>query len=119
LLAGFCAVAPAVGAVGRAGARAAAAVPGTQLWVNRYNGPGNGGDRALSVAVSPDGQRVFVAGRSRGSGGRADYATIAYNAVTGARLWVSRYDGPGDGFDYAAKVVVSPDGTKVYVTGSI
>jgi DNA-binding beta-propeller fold protein YncE len=72
----------------------------------------------LSLAVSPDGKRVFVIGRSRGSSLKADYATIAYDVATGTRLWVSRYNGPGNGVDYATKVVVSPDGTRVYVTGS-
>src|SRR5207247_619898 len=45
-----------------------------------------------------------------------DYATIAYKA-TGARLWVRRYNGPRNGFDYARSVAVPGNG-KVYVTGS-
>jgi len=119
LLAGLCAAAPAAGAANRASARSAAGASGTQVWLRRYNGPGNGKDRALSLAVSPDGKRVFVTGRSRGSSLKADYATIAYDVTTGTRLWVSRYNGPGNGVDYATKVVVSPDGTRVYVTGSV
>jgi DNA-binding beta-propeller fold protein YncE len=47
----------------------------------------------------------------------SDYTTIAYSAVTGARLWVSRYNGSANGYDYATTVVVSPDGRTVYVTG--
>jgi len=63
----------------------AAAVPGTQLWVQRYNGPSNdpsrGVDRARSVAVSPSGHKVFVTGDSGGSAlpEQPDYATIAYS----------------------------------------
>jgi hypothetical protein len=59
----------------------AAAVPGTQLWVQRYNGPGNGFDIAYSVAVSPSGHKVFVTGDSGGSAlpEQPDYATIAYS----------------------------------------
>ncbi len=89
----------------------AAAVPGAQLWVQRYNGPGNGFDAAASVAVSPGGRTVFVTGTSTGA-----YATVAYNAATGARLWASRYKGPGG--STAASVVVSPDGGTVFVTGT-
>ena len=38
---------------------------------------------------------VFVTGVSNGgSTSSDDYATIAYDASTGARLWVNRYNGP-------------------------
>jgi outer membrane protein assembly factor BamB len=95
------------------------AVPGAKLWVQRYNGPGNGTDAAHSVAVSPDGATVFVTGQSPGAtpgSGQDDYLTAAYNAATGARLWTARYDGPGT--DQAAAVAVSPDGGTVFVTGT-
>ena len=93
------------------------AVTGARLWVQRYNGPGNGNDAASSVAVSPGGSRVFVTGESQGTRSGPDYATVAYSAVTGARLWVQRYNGPGNGNDAANSVAVSPDGSRVFVTG--
>lgn len=52
---------------------------GARLWVKRYNGPGNGSDGALSMAVNPSGSRVFVTGLSRGATSDYDYATIAYH----------------------------------------
>jgi outer membrane protein assembly factor BamB len=91
---------------------------GAKLWANRYDGAGGAGGRALAVAVDPAGRRVFVTGESPGPGSGPDYTTIAYNAVTGARLWLSRYDGPVNGGDYAYGVAVSPDGSKVFVSGS-
>ncbi len=94
------------------------AVPGAQLWVKRYHGPGGRSDIAASVAASSDGRRVFVTGTSTGKSSGTDYATVAYSTVTGARLWVSRYNGPGNGPDGASAVVVSPDGSKVFVTGT-
>ena len=94
------------------------AATGTRLWAQRYNGPGNGDDHASSVRVSPGGTRVFVTGDSQGAGSGYDYATVAYNAATGARLWVARYNGPGNGDDHASSVAVSPGGTRVFVTGS-
>ncbi len=95
-----------------------AGAPGSQLWVRLYNGPGNSFDAASSVAVSPGGSRVFVTGVSQGTRSGPDYATVAYSAATGARLWVTRYNGPGNGDDAARSVAVSPGGSTVYVTGS-
>jgi WD40 repeat protein len=92
------------------------AVTGARLWAARYNGPGNGNDAASSVAVSPDGRRVFVTGESRGAT-TTGYLTVAYSAATGARLWVQRYKGPGNGTDTAYSIAVSPGGSRVYVTG--
>ena len=96
------------------------AATGAQLWVKHYHGPGSGNssDIAHSVAVSPDGGTVFVTGESAGANKLPDYATVAYNAATGAQLWVKRYSGPGDRNDMAKSVVVSPDGGTVLVTGS-
>ena len=93
------------------------AATGAQLWVSRYNGPGNGDDHAVAVAVSPDGGTVFVTGSSTGVRSGHDYATVAYNAATGAQLWVRRYNGPGNGYDEARAVAVSPGGGTVFMTG--
>jgi hypothetical protein len=89
---------------------------GRRRWLSSYAGPRHGGDLAQSVAVGPAGHRVFVTGFSHGVTSRADYATIAYSAATGARLWARRYNGPGNGEDFARAMTVGSDGA-VYVTG--
>jgi DNA-binding beta-propeller fold protein YncE len=95
----------------------ALASPGAQLWASRYSGSGSGQDEAFSTAVSPDGTRVFVTGISTGASSGLDYSTVAYSTATGAQLWASLYNGTGNGDDYAQSVAVSPDGTRVFVTG--
>src|SRR5437660_1716803 len=92
--------------------------PGSQLWASRYNGPANGDDAGRSVAVGPGGKAVYVTGESLGSVSKNDYATVAYNATTGTQLWASRYHGPGNGDSRAFSAGVSPDGTRVFVTGT-
>jgi hypothetical protein len=94
------------------------AATGTKQWQRRYDGPAHGGDSGTDLAVSPDGRRVFVTGTSVGSTSSDDYATVAYESSTGAKLWDKRYNGPGDGTDYGTALAVSPDGSSVAVTGS-
>jgi hypothetical protein len=97
------------------------ATSGATLWASRYNGSGGYYDFARAIGVSPDGSQVFVTGSSVGSvtieGYDEDYATLAYDATTGARIWTRRYDGPANGSDYAQALSVSPDGSSVFVTG--
>jgi hypothetical protein len=59
---------------------------GGQLWVQRYNGPGNAADFPQALVLSPDRRRVFVTGYSYSANSFSDYATIAYDAVTGLRI---------------------------------
>jgi WD40 repeat protein len=91
---------------------------GAQLWLRRYNGPGNGDDSATALAISPNGRTVYVTGRSTGATSGLDYATVAYRAATGTRLWVARYNGPGHGDDSASALAISPNGRTLYVTGT-
>lgn len=100
---------------------------GSVLWSRRYNGPSSGYDFGTAIATSPDGARVFVTGTSQdfGSSGDEDdrdWATLAYDAAVGTRLWTARYDGSADYqniiHDHAASIVVSPDGMHVFVGGS-
>lgn len=92
------------------------AATGAQLWVARYGAPGNTDSEAHSIAASPNGKTVYVTGYSRGL--LYAYATIAYNAATGAQLWLQRYNSPGNGDEQAESLAVSPNGSIVYVTGT-
>jgi hypothetical protein len=92
------------------------AATGAQLWVRRYNGPGNRWDDASSLAASPAGSTVFVTGVSDRAGGTADIATVAYSAA-GSQLWVRRYSGPGHRGGAGLAVAVGPGGRTVFVTG--
>jgi len=53
---------------------------GVPLWTNRYDGPGNGDDRASALAVDGSGN-VYVTGYSIGGGTDYDYVTIRYSNV--------------------------------------
>jgi 6-phosphogluconolactonase (cycloisomerase 2 family) len=71
---------------------------------------------ANAVAVSPDGENVYVAGRFDHS-----VAVFARNPVSGVLTFQEvEKDGVAgvDGLSGARRVIVSPDGQDVYVTGS-
>ncbi|MFN2544651.1 MAG: PQQ-binding-like beta-propeller repeat protein [Actinomycetota bacterium] len=90
-----------------------------------YNDPGlnttvfvNGmGDQSNGLAFAPDGSTLYVAGTVRNFPNGTDYGTIAYDPATGRERWTAIYDGPSHRFDYAQALAVSPDGSRIYVTG--
>lgn len=90
---------------------------GSQLWVARYNGPGNSSDTADGIkhlAVSASGC-VYVTGTSVGSGTDKDYATLKYDSA-GTQVWEARYNGPASAEDRAMALVLDAD-ENAYVTG--
>lgn len=87
---------------------------GNELWVRRYNGPGNGNDFASNIAIDSSGN-VYVTGVSPGNETADDYATIKYDSA-GTQIWVRRYNGPGNDDDEAHALAVDNSGN-VYVTG--
>jgi hypothetical protein len=87
---------------------------GNELWVRRYNSPGNSDDEAYAIAVDGSGN-VYVTGDSRGSETFYDYATIKYD-LAGNELWVRRYNRLGYSEDRAYAIAVDGSGN-VYVTG--
>jgi hypothetical protein len=87
---------------------------GDTIWVRRYNGPGNGDDKAYAIAVDTGGN-VFVTGTSYDSLTGFDYLTIKYKQ-NGDTAWVRRYNGPGNGVDTAVAIAVDNLGN-AYVSG--
>src|SRR5437773_1323406 len=87
---------------------------GQEQFVARYNGPGNGWDRAAAIALDSS-ANVYATGQSLGSGTGFDYATVKYDSA-GQEQWVARYNGPGNGEDDAVAIASDSSGN-VYVTG--
>src|SRR5215472_4755119 len=121
------------------------AATGATRWTQQDSGP----DAAVSLAVSPDGSRLYLMGGdsvivayATATGHRmwatpsisdataagvlsADGSTVvmtgynataAYNAATGAQLWVRHY-GPHTEIFHTSSAAVSSDGSVVYVAG--
>src|SRR5262245_28207861 len=86
----------------------------TQQWVARYNVSTNGGNRATALAVDGRGT-VYVTGWSQDDLFANAYATVAYDAATGAQRWVARYNGP---FNQEARAIAVDGLGTVYVTGT-
>jgi WD40 repeat protein len=93
------------------------AATGRERWKTRFDGLTHNGDQANAMAVSPDGSKVFVTGFTDRSKRLRNFVTLAYNAKTGTQRWVRRYQGPGDSNNNAKAIVMSPDGSRVYVAG--
>lgn len=88
---------------------------GNQLWVARYNGPGNDADEGRCVRVHTTGD-VYVCGSSMGIGTNADMTTLCYDS-SGNQLWVARYNGSSSSSDYAYSLGIDSAGN-VYVAGT-
>lgn len=88
------------------------ALNGQQVWAVR-----RAGAVATDIAVSPDGERVFVSG-AFASVNDSDFLTVAYDARTGSEAWTARYAGPGGKMDGAFAIAVNPLQPEIYVTGA-
>lgn len=88
---------------------------GERVWAATYDGAGLG-DNVAGFALSGDGATIAVTGTSVGPQGNQDYATVAIDALTGARRWAVRYDSTRSGNDSAAGVAIT--GSSVVVTGT-
>ncbi len=89
---------------------------GTQLWMARYNGPGNLQDGINAVTLDRKGN-VYVTGFSMGADYGADWATIKYDSL-GTERWVVRFNGPAGGWNGATGIAVDDSGF-VYVIGEV
>ena len=90
---------------------------GNELWVKRYNGPGNKTDDARSIFADRYGN-IYISGGSMGDTTDYDFATIKYDNQ-GNEKWVTRYNGTGNAYDlvfYQGSVVVDSL-LNVYITG--
>src|SRR5207249_4185225 len=90
------------------------AVSGTQLWLTRDGKTSHNGGAA--IIPSADGSTVYVTGTSFDVASSSNlFHTIAYSASTGSLLWQSLTGQDGDS---ASSMAMSPDGSKLFVTGT-
>lgn len=87
---------------------------GEKLWEVRYNGPGNGVDSAVAIAVDKIGN-VYVVGYSLRIWDRLDYVTIKYSS-NGDEEWIRRFTPSSHPIQFPVGVGMDANGN-VYVAG--
>jgi hypothetical protein len=93
---------------------------GREKWVQTASGlRDNGSDSLDALVMDPRGSLVYVAGQSAGVAEfDLDFLTLAYDLRKGKLVWAQRFDGLGAQMpDRAKALAVSPDGSRVFVTG--
>ncbi len=89
---------------------------GTRQWVRRFDGGGGIKKRDHPADIAVDrGGRVYIFGTTDRENGMSDFVTIKYSS-SGKRLWLRRYNGPGDRGDRAVALAYGGAGS-VVVTG--
>ncbi len=91
---------------------------GTLRWATRYNNAYAGGAAGGQIVAGPGGTAVYVIGTAANKYGHYDYATFAYGAATGKKLWLDRYNALAGPSPFVGAIRVTPDGRTVVVTGS-
>jgi outer membrane protein assembly factor BamB len=89
------------------------AATGAELWATRFahaTVPGTPYAEP-SIALSPDGSRVYVGGSAQVTSSTIDFATLAYSASTGVTIWKAEYasGGPSN--------AIALGGRRVFITG--
>lgn len=87
---------------------------GTEQWVKRFTGTGNGSDYAVDVTFDASGQ-ILVTGYSEDAVTGYDYATVKYKP-DGSEMWVKKYHYSGNSYDEPAVVRTDVAGN-IIVTG--
>jgi DNA-binding beta-propeller fold protein YncE len=93
---------------------------GALVWRSRVSvGQGN---QAIpnGLAIAPDGSRLYVIAARSGAGGSDfwDYLTAAVDTSDGSTQWKATFAGKAGRADIPRGVGVSPDGARVFVTGT-
>jgi hypothetical protein len=90
---------------------------GNQFMSGYYNGPNSTTDVGSAICVDNSGY-VYVTGASDGVlAGITDYATVAFNAITGFQQWATRYDYSG-AMDIPTGITYDGTTSSVFVTGA-
>jgi len=79
---------------------------GNQIWLQRYNGPGNGNDAGNAIAVDQSGN-VYVAGYDTTTAGGTEMVLIKYSPLTMQKktdgsILLQAQGSPGESFDIQA-----------------
>jgi hypothetical protein len=91
------------------------AATGRALWSALFRA--SGADAPVAIAVSPRGDAAYVTGTSTYMQ-FTEWNTVAYGTRTGKRLWGQRYGGQAGGNNVPAALATSPNGDRVFVTGT-
>jgi DNA-binding beta-propeller fold protein YncE len=94
-------------------------VSGDRRWTASYDGGGDY-DEVDDLVTDAASAQTYILATLWGEGimERDDFGLIAYDTATGSLDWAVRYGGPGELRDQADALAVSPDGQRLYVTGS-